>query len=168
MYEYFNQASVDSNKYQNYSRDFALLSNISYGGAYINAIGGQEEGQYFSGRFYGLNHTISDFQVATTENGNAYVLGFFSNLNGEVRDVTFSSVTIDGQAYIGGLAGVAKKNAVVENVNFLNSVVKNVYNHDYGIPDSGEHLYTGRIIGRNEGKISGCSFNHSYIGLVGF
>ena len=168
MLTYFNQESVDAHKYLNYSKNYVLLNDISYGGESIRAIGGQQDDECFSGTFYGLNHKISDFIINQTENGSQYVLGFFSKLRGKVCDVTFSGATIDGKTYVGGLAGVAEKETVVENVNFLSSTVSNVYGHDYGIPGSEEHLYTGRIIGYNEGKISGCSFNKSYIGLVGF
>lgn len=176
---YFNISSYDPSKYQNYKRDIVITRDISFGGELIKAIGYSEEGKYFTGRFFGFGHTISDFEIHENEEqyitpdptyyyrSSLYNVGFFAKLGGKVYDVNFVNANIHANAYIGGLTGNAEEGSHIENVHFFNSVITNSQGQDYTDRTIGQPCVTGRIAGRLAGTMVGCSYNQTTIGLSG-
>ena len=176
---YFNMSTYDPSKYQYYKRDIVITRDISFEGETIKAIGYSSEGKFFTGRFFGFGHSISNFEIHENEEqyivpdptydyrSSLYNVGFFAKLGGKVYDVNFVNANIHSNAYIGGLTGNAEEGSHIENVHFISSTVENAVHQDYTDRTTKEPCVTGRIVGRLAGTMVGCSFNASTVGLVG-
>ncbi len=91
------------------------------------------EGNYFTGKFYGNGHTISNYTINVTAIQQYYV-GLFGIILGQggneafVRDLRIENFTINGDAtnYMAGLAGVIQ-NASAENCSISGTMSTTQY-----------------------------------------
>ncbi len=111
------------NKYENLT--FNLEADLDYTGLSYEPIG-YESSNSFYGVFNGNSHTISGIYINGTISHNR--LGVFGYLSGEVNNLKIENSVIQGNNYLGGVAGRSKgtvRNCVVgENVSII-SIIDN-------------------------------------------
>lgn len=168
FFKYFNSdpnALWDETKLANYDKTFVLTTDLDFGGKTLYGIGTSDI--KFSGKFYGMGHTIKNFNVyqnERVEQGEAdssyYCVGLFASVStGEFYDINVENANVDGKNFVGSLVGMIT-DGVIENCTVINSKVT-ASEYEY----SAEEVYVGKIIGRNyNAKIlaiyyNGLSFN---------
>lgn len=178
--KYFNVTpeDYDAEKYNKYyDKTFVLTDDIDFAGKTLCSIGGNYEGvgKYFTGKVYGCGHTIRNAEIHDNETyfsltdkdnpyrSSLYNVGFFSTFSGEIHDVTFSSIYVNGNNSLGILAGTITQNAVVENVTIKASEVTDIEGKHYS---EGE-LTTGKLSAYCSGHVVGTTFNGSEINIIG-
>ena len=180
--QYFNIKDYSPTRYQNYyDKTFYLTNDIDFQGQDITSIGyeNEESAEYrsFTGKIYGFGHkikntvikenekyhTLTNAQKTDNYRASKYGVGFFGSFSGEAYDLLFDNISVTANSWNGAFAGMIGVAGIVENVSFINSTVKNAEGVDY--PAAG--LTTGRFTARNDGKMLGCSFNGSILGLLG-
>ncbi|MBO8427920.1 MAG: hypothetical protein IAC58_05215 [Firmicutes bacterium] len=127
--KYFpTDGTLPEDKVANLARDkvYVLTADIDFGGETIYPIGGifdNENGivnvtSYFSGQFYGLGHTISNYKIEGTDVG-----GLFAQIDagGKVYDLNLENVNISSSYAVGALCGFLGGEGTVENVNVYSS-----------------------------------------------
>ena len=179
---YFNVKDYNPLRYQNYyDKVFYLTSDIDFHGETIYGIGyeNDESAEYrsFTGKIYGFGHTIKNAVINDNEKyltlpssqktdnyrPSRYGVGFFGSITGSVCDVVFDNITVSANSWNGAFAGMIGGMSVIENVSFINSTVRNAEGTDY--PTGG--LTTGKFAAKCDGKMLGCSYNGSILGLLG-
>lgn len=162
FFKYFNSNPSDEydiEKTKNYDKTFVLTSDLDFGGKEIYGIGyGDIE---FSGNFYGLGHTISNFKIKKNERVKVeessscyYGVGLFSVLSGKVYDLTIKDAEIDGKNFVGGLVGMLT-DGYVENCHGENLVVTASEYHY-----SSEDIKVGKIVGKNYSGQVICTYHN--------
>lgn len=148
----------DQNKTNNYNKTFVLTTDLDLNGKEIYAIGYGDA--KFSGKFYGLGHTISNFKIKNNEkkfieNSTSclYGVGLFGALSGSVYDLKLRDANITGNNFVGGFAGMLTDNGYLENCQGFNlKVVASDYEY------SSEDVKVGKIVGKMfSGKVI-CSY----------
>lgn len=100
---------------------YLLANDIDCSGiANFTTIGDDSTNQYFTGRFDGGGHTISNVTVNyPTRN----YLGVFAETDGAyIKNVIFDNVTVDGKGYVGAVAGYTY-NSSLTGISVINSSV---------------------------------------------
>ena len=150
-FKYFNANPNDEwskEKLNNYDKTFVLTANLDFGGMTIYGIGTSDV--KFSGKFYGMGHTISNFKINQNErvglgesNSSFYCVGLFASVStGEIYDVNVANCVVKGKNFAGALVGMIT-DGVVENCHGYNL---NVTASDYKY--SSDDVYVGKIVGR--------------------
>ena len=179
---YFNVKDYLPTRYQNYyDKVFYLTADIDFQNEEIFSIGyeNDETGEFrsFTGKIYGFGHTIknavindnekyltlSSSQKADSHRSSKYGVGFFGAFSGETYDLVFDNINVNANSWNGAFAGMIGAAGLVENVSFINSKVTNAEGVDY----TGNNLTTGRFAAKNDGKMVGCLYNGSALGLLG-
>lgn len=142
---------LKSMKYKLYGY-FELGEHVDFGGVYFEGIGTRETP--FTGHFDGKGFTIGNYYQSSEVNVD-YV-GFFRFLfNATVTNVVLSDITIQGESYIGGLAGYAYGSETI----IQNCEVQEVTIHG--------KTYVGGLIGMmEEGAMYDCSSLASVYGQI--
>lgn len=180
--QYFNIVSASPTKYQQYyAKTFYLTNDIDFEGMTITSIGYESEktAEYrsFTGTIYGFGHKIKNAVINDNEKyhtltsvqkedkyrDSRYGVGFFGSFSGRAYDILFDNIKVDANSWNGAFAGMVNTGAIVENISFINSKVTNAEGADY----STGGLKTGRFSASMEGKMLGCSFGGSILGLIG-
>ncbi|MGI6714443.1 MAG: hypothetical protein ACOX3K_05320 [Bacilli bacterium] len=178
---YFNLVDFDVDRYENYDKTFVLTADIDFAGEKIFSIGFTTEtgeSHPFTGKIYGLGHTIKNARItdsesyftlspeaqASAERSSRYQVGFFGALNGQLFDVHFENIQVEARSWCGCLAGIIGTQGYLENVNMINCQVLNANDVDYSTADG---LKTGRMTAENHGVMLAVSYNGKIIGLVG-
>lgn len=111
--------------------NYYLLNDINLGGKeYDDETAYYRLPKYYSGKFIGNGHTISNFVLNLSATDPSYnCFGLFRTLESgaEIRDVTFTNVTLSYKLnqstvqryYVGMLAGQCEAGVVIEGVNIL-------------------------------------------------
>lgn len=179
---YFNIKDYNPLRYQQYyDKVFYLAADIDFQGQEIYGIGyeNDELAEYrtFTGKIYGFGHkirnavikenekylTLSSSQREDNYRASKYGVGFFGSFSGNAYDIVFDNISVTANSWNGCFAGMIGSIAVIENVSFINSSVKNAEGADY----STGGLTTGRFAAKCDGKMLGCSYNGSILGLLG-
>lgn len=179
---YFNVKDYNPLRYQNYyDKTFYLTNDIDFKGEEIYGIGyeNDESAEYrsFTGKIYGFGHTIKNAVIKENEKyltlttsqkddnyrPSKYGVGFFGSFSGCAYDIVFDNISVTANSWNGCFAGMIGGISVIENVSFINSSVKNAEGADY----STGGLTTGRFAAKCDGKMLGCSYNGSILGLLG-
>ena len=162
--DYFNYFNADPNsefsnsKLENYSKTFILTSDLDFGGKTIYGIGNSE--CKFSGKFYGMGHTISNFVIRQSEkvmvgesNSSYYGVGLFASVDGgEIYDLTVANATISGKNFVGSIVGMLS-NGVVENCYGYNlKVTASEYKY------SADGVFVGKLVGKNYSGYTLCLY----------
>lgn len=126
-FKYFNAdptANYDSEKVKNYSKTFVLTADLDFKGKEIYAIGYGDNP--FSGTFYGLGHTISNFKIRKNEKEKVeqstscyYGVGLFGALSGKIYDLNLENGDVSSNNFVGGLVGMLT-DGYVENCHGKN------------------------------------------------
>ncbi|OTG69212.1 hypothetical protein B9T25_01040 [Acinetobacter sp. ANC 4470] len=124
------------------------------------------EFDYFTGRFDGLGHTVSNI---TINRPNSYDVGLFGHIDGAiVRNIGLIGGSVVGDSFVGGLVGQSTNHSLIENVfntgtvtgygtvgglvggNFDGGIIKNAYatGNVHGEQNS---TYVGGLVGGNDG-----------------
>jgi len=154
FFTYFNadpNSEYDIEKTKNYNKTFLLTTDLDFNGKEIYGIGYGDV--KFSGKFYGLGHTISNFKVFKNEKAMFddstdryasfyYGVGLFASLSGSVYDLKLEDATIHGNNFVGGLVGMLSE-GYVENCTAYNL---NVTANEYSYTQDG--VFVGKIIGK--------------------
>lgn len=107
--------ALGSTKAQTTINSWSKLTSMVSDGNYkltvdLNASGKSWTPKTFTGTFDGGGHTISNLNINVTGSGYA---GFFSTIhNAIVRDVKLTTLSVKGQALVGGLAGLNEDSTV--------------------------------------------------------
>lgn len=101
----------------------------------------------FSGSFDGRGHTISNL---TIYGGDTKFAGLFGYLEGSVKGVTLSDVSISGGRYVGGIAGNAGVGSSITDCHVLSGSISTLYS-------SSASPCVGGIAGLCESNIQGCT-----------
>ncbi|OTG65377.1 GLUG motif-containing protein, partial [Acinetobacter silvestris] len=123
------------------------------------------EFDYFTGRFDGLGHTVSNI---TINRPNSYDVGLFGHIDGAiVRNIGLIGGSVIGDSFVGGLVGQSTNHSLIENVfntgtvtgygtvgglvggNFDGGIIKNAYatGNVHGEQNS---TYVGGLVGGND------------------
>ncbi len=123
-----------------------LMENIDFGGKTLAFP------ETYMGKFYGNNHTLSNFKVewAFSDKPDVKYLGMFGTLTdtAEICNVTFENVTLNITAtntevnyyYVGAFAGRAYKNTKLQNVTFECTMTYNIAGQRTGKPEISEFI----------------------------
>ncbi|MDE5593941.1 MAG: hypothetical protein K2I75_08430, partial [Clostridiales bacterium] len=135
--------------------NYYLLADVDMGGATYDNDNDRDKNKipkYYSGKFVGNGHTISNFKMTLRTPDPSYdSFGLFRSLEGdaEITDVTFKDVTLsydlsnaNVQTYnLGMLAGQCGANVKVRNVNFTTSEQgNNTFEYMIGVGVSNDNL----------------------------
>lgn len=115
---------------------FELCTNIEYNGDWI-PIGSMRNEKNFSGVFDGGGHSIKGINVNVLD-----YAGLFSELDGAIVKNLYVDATVNGNSYVGIIAGVSN-NAVITDC------------HVSGTVNAKENI-AGGIVGKNNGEINNC------------
>ena len=179
---YFNVKDYNPLRYQNYyDKVFYLTNDIDFKGEEIYGIGyeNEEAAEYrsFTGKIYGFGHTIKNAVINESEKyhslsssqkqdnyrASKYGVGFFGSFSGDAYDILFDNISVNANSWNGAFAGMIGSLSIIENVSFINSSVKNAEGADYSV----NGVTTGRFAAKCDGKMLGCSYNGSILGLLG-
>ena len=163
-FKYFNadpSRTYDSSKTDNYSKTFVLTTDLDFEGKEIYAIGYGDK--KFSGKFYGLGHTISNFKIRKNEKVNIenstsclYGVGLFAALSGSIYDLKLKDGNVRGNNFIGGLVGMLTT-GYIENCQGENLNVATLNN----IQISEDDINVGKIVGKSwTGRVI-CSYHNN-------
>ena len=172
FFTYFNSDPsrvYDENKTKNYDKTFILTSDLDFGGKEITGIGyGDAE---FSGKFYGLGHTISNFKIKNNEKINVesgtscyYGVGLFAVVSGSIFDLKLKDAQVHGNNFVGGLVGMLTtgyiENCQAENLKITASSDRLQYSED--------DIKVASIVGKNyTGQIVCAYHNNSSLRTIG-
>ena len=111
--------------------------------------------RYFSGNYDGGGHTVSGVYTPTGSGNSYYYQGLFGYVNSQsltnrIANVGLIDSFIQGDSYVGGVAGYVNYNATITNCFYTSSV-------------SG-HSYVGGVVGQaySDSTISNC-FNTGFV-----
>lgn len=157
FFTYFNinkNEKVNQSKFANYDKTFVLANDIDFKGQEIYGIGYalEEGGRYFSGKFYGLGHTVSNYVINKNEgvlsNLTAqaeYGVGLFAACSGEIYDLNIRNVQVKGKNFVGALVGILNNNGKIENCHVSEA---NVSANGYKVSSLEENIRVSGVIGR--------------------
>ena len=128
----FSHKVKQGNKYEELT--FNLEADLDYTGLSFEPIGSNVSAKSFCGMFNGNNHTISGININGTENYQ----GVFGYLSGEVHNLKLENSIIQGNNYLGGIAGrcnnigtvsncVVSENVSIIGDRYIGGVVGSVY-----------------------------------------
>ena len=166
FYNNFNvdpSKAYDENKVKNYNKTFVLTKDLNLNDKEIYAIGHGDA--KFSGKFYGMGHTISNFKIKNNEkkfieNSDSclYGVGLFGALSGSVYDLNLKDAKITGNNFVGGFVGMVT-DGYLENCKGYNlKVVASDYEY------SSEDVKVGKIVGKMFSGQVICAY-HDNVGL---
>ena len=152
FFTYFNADPIQpwsEEKLNNYDKTFILTTDLDFNNKVLYGIGTSDV--KFSGKFYGMGHTISNFIIKQNERVNLdqasssyYSVGLFASVDGgEFYDITVKNANVSGKNFVGALIGMISS-GVVENCRGIDLKVS-ASEYEY----SAEDIYVGKIIGRN-------------------
>lgn len=156
----------------NMSKTYMITADLDFEGQNIvpigtvlteeGAIGAETDQINFTGKIYGLGHTISNFEVTNPIAG--VFGGLFRQIEGGVYDLTLeaANVTSANSLFTGALAGIFGGSATIENVNVFNSVVTN---SSEAIPGNEAGTNIGGLAGKSWIDAKYCTFNGFNIDL---
>lgn len=124
---------------------YALGADINLSGYSHTPIGNAVDGP-FTGSLDGRGHTISNLTLDLS--GTKFV-GLFGYMEGSVKGVKLSNVSISGGRYVGGIAGNAGFGSSITDCHVLSGRVS--------VTSTRIDLQAGGIVGLCEGTLSDCS-----------
>ena len=116
---------------------YALASSLDAGGtSYTDALVGTGDGgstTYFTGKFTGLGHTISNLSVAkpSTTNSGEFA-GLFGYSSGTIRDIGLAGETVSGHYEVGGLVGWNDSSGTIRDAYATGAVTGDSSSADVG------------------------------------
>lgn len=136
----------------NMTKTYMITADLDFEGEVIVPIGTvfDENGNLtettnvnFTGKIYGLGHTISNYEC----NGNAFG-GLFRQVEGAIYDLNIDGANIhnNNSLFAGALAGILGGGATIENVNVVNSTITNT---SEAIPGNEAGTNIGGIAGKS-------------------
>lgn len=161
---------TDAHK-ENMTKTYMITNDLDFEGVNITPIGnvyddegnevdtGEDDSYYFTGKIYGLGHTISNF---ASKGGSR--AGLFRQFDGSVYDLNISGADVSGSWATGTLAAAISSGGYVENVNVTNSTITNP---SEGIPGNTSGTNVGGIVGKTwtDGNFVYCTYNGFNIDL---
>lgn len=171
--DYFKYFNADPNeeyseeKTNNYDKTFVLTNDLDFNGKEIYAIGYGEKS--FTGKFYGLGHSISNFKIKNNEKIRVedsiscyYGVGLFAKLDGEIYDLTIKDASISARNFVGGFVGMLT-DGYLENCQAFNlKVLASEYEY------SSEDVKVGKIVGKQfSGQVICSYYNNSSLNTIG-
>ncbi len=141
----------------------------------------------FGGSFDGKGFTIMNLTIDQTLIGNYSQLGLFGRLTGSVSNLGLSNVSIQGESYIGGVAGYSSGGTInncyatgnVSGKSYVGGLAgyssSGTITNCYATGNVSGTSYVGGLVGRVSGTITNChatgnvSGTGSYVGgLIGY
>jgi len=124
---------------------------------------------YFAGKFYGNNHTISNFSFNFDFVYNVGLFGYLTTASGKVTQVGVENVNIAGASFVGGLVGVSWE-GTVKNSHSTGSVTGKDYvgglvgcnyeestvSSSYSTSNVTGEGYVGGLVGNNCDTVENC------------
>lgn len=174
LYKYFNLSDNDNKvmKQENYHKVFMITSDLDFNGASICGIGVSGDNQIpFSGKIFGLGHTISNFKITKNETSlfedsstSQYGVGLFSVFSGEMYDLNIKNVQVEGKNFVGGLVGIMS-DGFIENCHIYNDINDITAS---GYIESQDEVYVAGLVGKKfKGTILGCTYNYTNANVIG-
>lgn len=145
FYKHFNadpNRVWDEAKLANYDKVFILTTDLDFGGKTLYGIG--TENVKFSGKFYGMGHTIKNFNIYHNEYSSNYCVGLFANVNNaEFYDIVIENAKVSGNNFVGGLVGMITSGKIENCIGINCDITANEYQY------SADDIHVGKLVGMN-------------------